>query len=106
MSSPVRIGRGLTTIWPSAVDENTFDTGIPDVDESAAVDLELAPGEFSIHDGWVTHGARRNRSNRRRSGYVMGYMPASTIVDRTKTKGWRFWLARGNPPPQNRYENG
>lgn len=96
--------QGFTDHLAVDVDENTFDTGIPDIDESDTVDLELAPGEFSVHDGWVTHGARSNTSNRRRSGFVMGYMPATIVPDRTKTEGWRFWLARGNPHPAVRYE--
>ena len=87
------------------VDENTFDTGISGIDEGAAVDVELEPREFSVHSGWVIHGARRNTSNRRRSGYVMGYMPATTVPDRARMGGWRLWLARGIPAPGVRYEN-
>ena len=96
---------GFTDYVTVDVEENTFDTGIPGIDDTAAVDLELEPGQFSVHDGWVVHGARRNRSNRRRSGYVMGYMPATTVPDPTLSEGWRFWLARGTPDPAVRFEN-
>ncbi len=44
------------------------------LDEASAVDLELAPGEMSVH-GRIVHGSRRNRSARRRVGYAAMYIP-------------------------------
>jgi chlorinating enzyme len=32
------------------------------VDESRAVDLELQPGEMSLHDVWIVHGSKANTS--------------------------------------------
>jgi len=97
--------RRFTDHLPVDTSSHTFDTGIDGVAEEDAVDLELAPGEFSIHDGWVIHGARPNRSDRPRSGFVMGYMPATTIPDPARAAGWRFWLARGEPAPGVSYED-
>ena len=39
-----------------------------------AVNLELEPGEMSMH-GRVVHGSRPNRSGRRRVGYALMYVP-------------------------------
>jgi hypothetical protein len=46
------------------------------IDESRAVDLELAAGECHLHDAWTIHGSNPNRSSKRRCGYTMRYMPA------------------------------
>lgn len=47
-------------------------------DESTAVDLELEPGQMSLHDVYMIHGAEANRSARRRTGVALRYMPASS----------------------------
>lgn len=44
--------------------------------------VELAPGEFSIHDVYLLHGAEPNNSGRRRAGLVFRYMPATSHYDR------------------------
>ena len=51
-------------------------------DESAAVDVELEPGEMSLHDVYMVHGARPNTSTRRRTGAALRYMPATSLFDR------------------------
>lgn len=45
-------------------------------------DIELAPGQFSIHDVYLIHGANPNNSGKRRAGMVFRYMPASAVFDR------------------------
>lgn len=45
-------------------------------DESDAVDVELHAGEMSVHDMYVIHGARPNRSARRRTGVALRFMAA------------------------------
>src|SRR4051812_1577611 len=45
---------------PTDMTEQTSHAEISDVDESQAVDFELARGEFSIHDGRIVHGAKPN----------------------------------------------
>ncbi len=52
-------------------------------DESQAVDLVLEPGEMSMHDVFMIHGAAANRSPRRRAGVALRYMPAASLFDRT-----------------------
>jgi Phytanoyl-CoA dioxygenase (PhyH) len=51
-------------------------------DEAAAVDLELEPGQMSLHDVYMIHGAAANRSPRRRAGVAVRFMPATSLFDR------------------------
>jgi hypothetical protein len=52
-------------------------------DESQAADIELAPGQMSLHDVYMIHGAAANRSGQRRTGIALRYMPASALFDRS-----------------------
>jgi ectoine hydroxylase-related dioxygenase (phytanoyl-CoA dioxygenase family) len=52
-------------------------------DEATAVDIELQPGEMSLHDVYMIHGARANTSQRRRTGVALRYMPSTSLFDRT-----------------------
>lgn len=51
-------------------------------DEASAVSLELQPGQMSLHDVYMIHGAAANRSQQRRTGVALRYMPASSLFDR------------------------
>jgi hypothetical protein len=51
-------------------------------DESLAVDIELEPGEMSLHDVYMIHGARANTSTLRRTGVALRYMPATSLFRR------------------------
>jgi len=51
-------------------------------DESQAVDVELQPGQMSMHDVFMIHGASANRSPRRRAGVALRYMPATSVFER------------------------
>ena len=48
---------------------------IEGIDESAAVDLELAAGQFSIHHERLVHGSLANMSDDRRLGMSFTYFP-------------------------------
>ncbi|MGN6827022.1 phytanoyl-CoA dioxygenase family protein [Paucibacter sp. M5-1] len=88
---------------------NTFDTQIKDVDESKAVYFELEPGECSLHDSRIVHGATANTSPHRRCGYTMRYFSTNIkVVHETDHKGepFKIWLARGRDLAGNRYANG
>lgn len=52
-------------------------------DEASAVDIELEPGQMSLHDVYMIHGARANRSAQRRTGVALRYMPATSVFDRS-----------------------
>jgi ectoine hydroxylase-related dioxygenase (phytanoyl-CoA dioxygenase family) len=51
-------------------------------DEADAVDLELEPGQMSLHDVYMIHGARANTSGRRRTGVALRYMPSTSVFER------------------------
>ena len=51
-------------------------------DEQQAVDIELQPGQMSLHDVYMIHGARANTSGRRRTGVALRYMPSTSLFDR------------------------
>jgi len=46
-----------------------------EVDESKAVDVVLAPGEFSLHHVRLVHGSEPNTSNGPRIGFAIRYLP-------------------------------
>lgn len=50
--------------------------------EADAADLELQPGQMSMHDVYMIHGAKANTSGQRRTGVALRYMPASSLFDR------------------------
>lgn len=52
------------------------------IDESLARDDSLRAGEFSLHDVYLIHGSEANRSDHRRAGFVVRYMPASSVFER------------------------
>ena len=45
------------------------------VDEGKAVDLTLAPGQFSLHHVAIVHGSEPNTSDLPRYGFVIRYIP-------------------------------
>lgn len=51
-------------------------------DESQAVDIELGPGQMSLHDVYMIHGAKANTSGRRRTGAALRYMPSTSVFER------------------------
>ena len=51
-------------------------------DESHAVDLELQPGQMSLHDVYMIHGAAANTSGKRRTGVALRYMPSTSVFER------------------------
>lgn len=84
---------------------NTFHAQIKDVDTSNAVAFELEPGECSLHDARIIHGAAANTSPLRRCGYTMRYFSASMKFLRENNPDWKIWLARGQDTAGNVYEN-
>jgi hypothetical protein len=75
-----------------------------EIDEASAVDFELEPGECSLHDGRIIHGARANTSPHRRTGYAMRYFSATIRMIPEANPGHRIWLARGRDLAGNAYE--
>ncbi|KNZ34552.1 MAG: phytanoyl-CoA dioxygenase [Methylibium sp. NZG] len=52
-------------------------------DAGTAVDLELQPGQMSMHDVYMIHGAAANTSTKRRAGVALRYMPGTSLFDRS-----------------------
>ncbi|QHT61276.1 phytanoyl-CoA dioxygenase family protein [Paenibacillus lycopersici] len=84
---------------------NTFHATIKNLDESAAVYFELEPGECSLHDSRIIHGATANTSPHRRCGYTMRFLSADTKVVPEKNENWQIFLARGQDRAGNQYVN-
>jgi ectoine hydroxylase-related dioxygenase (phytanoyl-CoA dioxygenase family) len=83
-----------------------FGSQVKDVDESKAVYFELEPGELSLHDARMIHGATANTSPYRRCGYTMRYFPTTVKMFPEKNfKGFKIWLARGVDQAGNSYAN-
>jgi non-haem Fe2+, alpha-ketoglutarate-dependent halogenase len=61
--------------------------------ESDAVNVPLAPGEFSLHHVRLVHGSLENRSNDRRIGFAIRYVP--TYVYQTAGPKDTAMLVRG-----------
>ena len=51
-------------------------------DENSAVDLQLQPGQMSLHDVYMIHGAAANTSKQRRTGVALRYMPTTSVFER------------------------
>ncbi len=64
-----------------------------DVDPSRAVNVELQPGEFSLHHVRLVHGSDPNPSDRRRIGFAIRYVP--TYVRQTAGPRDSAMLVRG-----------
>lgn len=69
---------------------------IAGVDEAAAVDLVLQPGEISLHHPRTIHASSPNRGSERRIGFtIQSYLPPN--VRQVKVEG-HAQTARGNDP--------
>jgi len=75
-------------------------------DEAQAVNVELEPGQMSLHDVRLIHGSLANTSGQRRAALIMRYMPATSHYDRSLVTQRRdnspfnifhqpLWLMRG-----------
>ena len=51
-------------------------------EENDAVDIQLQPGQMSLHDVYMIHGANKNTSAKRRTGVALRYMPGSSVFER------------------------
>lgn len=54
------------------------------VDESRAVDVELSPGEMSLHDSSIVHGSDKNTSESVRMGFVIRFITPSFHARKAK----------------------
>ncbi|MET0909198.1 MAG: phytanoyl-CoA dioxygenase family protein [Ilumatobacteraceae bacterium] len=68
-----------------------------DVDESAAVDLVLEPGDVEIHHPALLHSSGPNLSPTRRCGLTIRYIPTSTRILTEQQPYASAFLLRGAP---------
>lgn len=85
---------GREAYRPVDTSTHVFSTELQNVDESQAMDIELAIGECSFHDAWTVHASAPNHSSKRRCGYTMRYMPAHVVHNDTSGRH-RIYLLRG-----------
>jgi ectoine hydroxylase-related dioxygenase (phytanoyl-CoA dioxygenase family) len=72
-----------THLGPDLVHEETYAAdnmlargqSLQIADESSAVTIELAPGEFSLHHERTAHGSKQNRAAAPRVGFAFFYIP-------------------------------
>src|ERR1019366_4734780 len=64
-----------------------------EVDESKAVDVVLAPGQFSLHHVRLVHGSEPNTSDEPRIGFAIRYLP--TYVKQVSENSHSATLVRG-----------
>ena len=95
-----RTNASKDVVLDQEVEPSQFDAG-------TARDDVLGAGQFSLHDVYLIHGSNANRSPRRRAGFVIRYMPATSVFERAigdnhKQSGVTFsmsrrpiWLLRG-----------
>ena len=65
-----------------------------EINEGDAVDIELEPGDISIHNPYIIHGSNANVSKTWRIGLTLRFIPTTTFVDRKK---WECVLLKGQP---------
>ena len=61
-------------------DDNMLGSGLTvdtDIDEARTVDVELAPGEMSLHHAHAIHGSNPNHSTQKRIGFAIRYVSPS-----------------------------
>lgn len=84
---------------------NTFPTQVKNIDDAKAVYFELEPGECSLHDSRIIHGATANTSPYRRCGYTMRYFSTAAKILPTRNSKHKVWLARGKDLAGSKFEN-
>ena len=62
-----------------------------DVDEGRAKSIELKAGQVSLHDIGIIHGSSANKSDRRRAGLALRYMPSSSCMSRVMPNASMNW---------------
>ena len=67
-----------------------------EIDEGTVVDLELQPGDVSMHHPLTVHGSKPNLSDRRRCGLTIRYMSADTMCSDPSNK---VMMLTGDPDP-------
>ena len=70
------------------------------IDESEAIEVELEPGQFSVHHVDLVHGGQPNRSAQDRIGFVMRFISGDTFCRAGQDSAT---LIRGQTPPTEHF---
>jgi ectoine hydroxylase-related dioxygenase (phytanoyl-CoA dioxygenase family) len=62
--------------------QTTLPLRLDDVALEDAVDVPVKAGAYSVHDCYIVHGSNPNRSERRRCGITIKYIPSYVRIDR------------------------
>ena len=65
---------------------------LDELDTTKAIDIELNPGDISIHNPFIIHGSNANTSSDWRIGLTLRYIPTTTYV---KRKNWECAFLKG-----------
>jgi non-heme Fe2+,alpha-ketoglutarate-dependent halogenase len=70
---------------------------LTDDEAKRAVNIGLKAGEISLHNGLIAHGSQPNRSDSRRCGLAMTYLPTGVqqVQDNSLGSKWKAMLVRG-----------
>lgn len=96
---------GFSEYEPVDGKRNLFRSQIRNLDDSGAVYFELEPGECSLHDSRIIHGAEPNTSPYRRCGYTMRYFSTELKLLPERNRNFKVWLARGKDLAGNPFVN-
>ncbi|MEQ7127051.1 phytanoyl-CoA dioxygenase family protein [Actinopolymorpha sp. B11F2] len=82
-----------------------------DIDEDAAVDVILEPGDVEVHHPHIVHGSNANTSPHRRCGLTIRYIPTTTRIVTDDPPWASAFHLRGEPgvnpyQPRPRYVAG
>lgn len=86
------LGQRLTDT-PDLIQDRPYELLPEHVDEARAVDIIIRRGDLSLHDSYLVHGSEPNRTDRRRAGLTIRYVPASTRIKDQPDR--RQFLVRG-----------
>ena len=92
-------------------DQQVFDTEIKadQIDESKAVDIELAPNDASVHAARLIHGSAPNTGTMERSAFTVRYFPTTVKfvpgAGQFFSKDFQIYLARGRDRAGNTYSD-
>ena len=89
--------RGFSDYQEVDLQASVFPTEIVQRDrrDELAVPCQLAPNHCSLHDARIQHGSPPNTSDRRRCGWTLRFIPASTRLNPAFADRQLMYLARG-----------
>ena len=79
---PSTIENGCLRVIPRSHLGRTLHEHLHEERTDLTLNQRLEPGQMSLHDVYMIHGAAPNRSSKRRTGVALRYMPATSVFER------------------------